>query len=194
MMLSSAIHIYEMTRFNNFNMVIPKILVQADYDSLFRYFTYELPFIPAWGNTKVGNDYFMNQQQGLPSNQILQYKAGRNACLLYNEIHRDAPMQMLSLYRKIPINLPEIEIQELMPDEPLVPPSQAPVPAFSYVRGQVPPGTYLHGYIPFAGANPSGSGGRQPAQPPQPLQHPKSGHFHNILPRQSHQTHQLPGY
>ncbi len=65
-------------------------------------------------------------------------------------------------------NLPEIKIQEPMPDELPVPPPQAPITTFSYVRGQAPPGTYFHGYIPFAGANPSGGGGGQPAQPLQP--------------------------
>ncbi len=122
MTLSNTIHIYEMTRFEDFNISVPEILVQADYDSLFRYFAYELPFIPAWGETKARNNYFMNQQRDLPSDQILQYKAGRNACLLYNEIHQDVSMQVLSPYKKIPIKLPEIEIQEPMPDEPLVPP------------------------------------------------------------------------
>ncbi len=56
-----------------------------------------------------------------------------------------------------------------MLDEPPVPSSWAPIIAFSYIRGQASPGTYPHGYIPFAGANPSGSSGGQPAQPPQPL-------------------------
>ncbi len=71
-------------------------------------------------------------------------------------------MQVLSPYRKIPINLPEIEIQEPMPDEPPVPPPRAPVMVFSYVRGQAPSGTYTHSYLPFTGAGPSGSGGGQP--------------------------------
>ncbi len=87
MTLSNAIHIYEMTRHNNLQITVPEILMTAHYNDLFRYFAYELPFIPAWRETKAGNDYFMNQQHGLPSDQILQYKAGRNACLLYNEIH-----------------------------------------------------------------------------------------------------------
>lgn len=87
MTLSNAIHLYEITRFNDPMDIIPEILVQAHYNELFSYFAYELPFIPAWGETKARNDYFMNQQRGLPSDQILQYKAGRNACLLYNEIH-----------------------------------------------------------------------------------------------------------
>ncbi len=121
MMLSDTIHIYEMTRFEDFDISVLEILVQVDYDDLYRYIAYELPFILAWGNTEAGNDYFMNQQQGLPSDQILQYEAGRNACLLYNKIHQDAPMQVLSPYRRNMINLPEIEIQEPISDEPLVP-------------------------------------------------------------------------
>ncbi len=169
MMLSNAIHIYEMTRFKDLVMQIPEILVQADYDDLFRYFAYELPFIPAWGETEAGNNYFMNQQCGLPFDQILQYEAGRNACLLYNKIHHDAPMWVLSPYRRIAIKLPEIKIQGPMPDEPPVPPPQAPITAFSYIRGQAPPGTYHHGYVPFTRADPSGGGSRQPTQPLQPL-------------------------
>ncbi len=87
MMLSNAIHLFEMTRFNEPTDIILEILVQAHYNDLFSYFAYELPFILAWGETKARNDYFMNQQRGLPSNQILRYEAGRNACLLYNKIH-----------------------------------------------------------------------------------------------------------
>ncbi len=77
-------------------------------------------------------------------------------------------MQVLSPYRRIAINLPEIEIQEPMPDKPPVPPPQVPIPAFSYVRGQAPPGTYTRSYILFAGADPSGSGSGPPTQPLQP--------------------------
>ncbi len=77
-------------------------------------------------------------------------------------------MQVLSSYRRVAIELPEIEIQGPMPDELPVPPPQVPVTAFSYIRGQAPPGTYLCGYIPFARADLSGGGGRQPAQPLQP--------------------------
>ncbi len=77
-------------------------------------------------------------------------------------------MRVLSPYRRITINLPEIEIQELMPDEPPVPPPQAPVTAFSYIRGQAPPGMYSHSYVPFGGADPAGNGGRPHTQPPQP--------------------------
>ncbi len=62
----------------------------------------------------------------------------------------------------------EIEIQEPMPDKPPVPPPQVTMTTFSYVRGQAPPGTYTHGYQPFAGGGHGapGGGGGQPAQPP----------------------------
>ncbi len=82
MMLSNAIHLYETNR-----LEVPEELVRAHYNNLFKYFACELPFILAWGETKAWNNYFMNQQWGLPSNQILQYEAGRNACLLYNKIY-----------------------------------------------------------------------------------------------------------
>ncbi len=87
MTLSNAIHLYESTRFSKSTDEILGVLIHAHYNDLFNYFSYELPFIPAWGETEAGNDYFMNQQHGLPSDQILQYEAGRNACLLYNKIH-----------------------------------------------------------------------------------------------------------
>ncbi len=77
-------------------------------------------------------------------------------------------MWVLSPYRRVPIKLPEIEIQEPILDELPVPPLWVPVTAFSYVRGQAPPGTYHHGYIPFVGADSSGGDDRQPTQPPQP--------------------------
>ncbi len=65
----------------------------------------------------------------------------------------------------------EIEIQEPMSDSPPVAPLRAPVSAFSYIRGQAPPGTYAPRYLPFAGGGRgggAGGGGSQPAQPPQP--------------------------
>ncbi len=87
MTLFNANQIFGMSRFDDLQIQIPEVLVQAHYDNLFKYFAYELPFILAWGETEAGNDYFINQQHGLPSNQILRYEAGRNACLLYNEVH-----------------------------------------------------------------------------------------------------------
>ncbi len=71
MTLTNAIQIYEMTRFKDLTVQIPEVLVQADYNNLFSYFAYELPFILAWVKTKAGNDYFMNQQRNLPSDEIL---------------------------------------------------------------------------------------------------------------------------
>ncbi len=123
MTLSNAINIYATTRFDDLMIPIPEVLAHADYDDLFSYFAYELPFIPAWGETEAGNDYFMNQQRGLPADKILQYKAGRNACILYNEVHPNAPMRVLSPYKRVTIDLPEIEIQGPMSDKvPVAPP------------------------------------------------------------------------
>ncbi len=120
------------------------------------------------GQTQAGNDYFMKKNRGLPADDILQYEAERNARLLYNEVHLNAPMEPMAPYEDI---VAEADIQLPMPDEPPVPPPRASVTSFSYIRGNHPPGTYAPGYKPFAGADPSGSGGgggRQPAQPPQP--------------------------
>lgn len=151
-------------------------IMQADYYSLYSYFAYELPFMLVWGRTQAGNNYFMNQQRGLPADDILQYEAERNARLMWNQIHPDNPRRPLTPYENITAEpYEDIKIQEPMPDVPPVAPSQALVGAFSYIRGQAPPGTYTHGYLPFARADPAepGSGGRQPAQPPQPPNPPQ---------------------
>ncbi len=104
----------------------------------------------------------MRKIRGLNADEILQYEAERNARFLWNSVHPRNIMEELSPY------LEEIEIQEPMSDSPPVPPPRAPVNAFSYVRGQAPPGTYSFGYVPFAGGGRAGGGGGQPAQPPQP--------------------------
>ncbi len=85
----------------------------------------------------------MRKQKGLPADDILQYEAEQNSRLLFNEIHPDNPMQALTLYENITA---EIEIQEPMPDEPLVALPQTMIGTFSYVRGQEPPGTNTRGY------------------------------------------------
>ncbi len=157
--------VYEQTRFDDLPFPALQILTQAEYTELYSYFAYKLPFIPTWGETQAGNDYFMKKQQGLPANKILQYEAERNTHLLFNELHPDALMRVLTLYEEITT---EIEIQEPMPDEPLVAPPQTAIGTFSYIRGQEPPGTYLRGYIPFAGADLAGNGCGQPTQPPPP--------------------------
>ncbi len=140
-------------------------LKQAEYHELYNYFAYELPFIRAWGKTQAGNDYFMKKQQGIPADNILQYEAERNARLLFNKIHRNAPMEVLAPYEDI---VTETNIQMPMPDEPPVSPPRAPVTTFSYTRGYGPPEMYPSSYRPFAGAGSSGGGGGQPVPPPQP--------------------------
>lgn len=188
MTLSNAIKYYEEE--NNPMIPIPDVLRQADFCDLYNYFAYEIPFILAWGETQAGNDYFMKKQRGLPADDILQYEAEWDTCFLWNKIHLDAPVRVLTPYEEATA---EIEIQEPMPDEPPVPPPRASISTFSYIRGQAPPGTYTCGYLSFAGADPgrSGSGPPTPPQPPVPL---SDGHSHGILHHQSHQTHQHPGY
>ncbi len=56
----------------------------------------------------------MKKQRGLPANEILQYKAERNARLLFNKLHPDNPMRALTPYKDVTA---EIEIQEPMPDK-----------------------------------------------------------------------------
>ncbi len=98
--LCSALHLYEQTRFNDIPFPAPQILTQAEYTELYSYFAYKLPFMPSWGVTQAGNDYFMKKQQGLPADEILQYEAERNTHLLFNELHPDAPMQTLTPYEE----------------------------------------------------------------------------------------------
>ncbi len=164
MTLTSAIQFYQRTA-TDLSVAIPGELKQAEYHELYDHYAYELPFILAWGNTQAGNDYFMKKQQGLPADDILQYEAERNTCLLYNEVHQNAPMEPLAPYEEIVV---EADIQMPMPDEPPVPPPCAPVTDFSYTRGHAPPRTYPSGYRLFAGAGSLSGGGGQPAQPPQP--------------------------
>ncbi len=92
MTLPDAIRFYERMA-NDLSIPIPTELRQADYQDLYNYFAYELPFILAWGETKAGNDYFMKKQRNLPADDILQYEAEQNTRLLFNEIHQDAPMR-----------------------------------------------------------------------------------------------------
>ncbi len=158
--LPESIRFYQRTA-TDLSITIPVRLKRAEYREL-----YELPFILAWGQTQAGNDYFMKRNRGLPADNILQYEAEWNTCLLYNEVHLDTPMEPMAPYEDI---VAEADIQLPMPDEPPVPPPRASVTTFSYVRGHEPPGTYGSGYRPFAGAGSSGGGGGgQPAQPPQP--------------------------
>ncbi len=114
--IHNAIRIYEQTRFDDLQFPVPQILIQAEYRNLYNYFAYELPFIPTWGETQAGNDYFMNRQKNLPADNILQYEAEQNAHLLYNELHPDNPMQVLTPYEDITA---KIEIQEPMSAVPV---------------------------------------------------------------------------
>ncbi len=165
--LTESIRFYQRTA-TDLSIAIPVKLRRAEYRELYEYYTYELPYILAWGETQAGHDYFMKKNRNLPADDILQYKAERNARLLYNEVHLNAPMAPMAPYEDI---VAEADIQMPLPDEPPVPPPRATVTSFSYVRGNAPPGAYTTGYRPFAGADPSvpgGGGGGQPAQPPQP--------------------------
>ncbi len=95
------------------------------------------PFILAWGETQAGNDYFMKKNRGLPCDDILQYEAERNACLLYNKVHRNAPIEEFPPYEDI---VEAADIQLPMPDEPPVPPPRAPV----QTRPTLTPGEMPH--------------------------------------------------
>ncbi len=118
MALPDAIRFYEKTA-TDLSVAIPVELKQAEYHELYNYFAYELPMIPVWGETQARNDYFMKIQRGIPSDDILQYKAERNAHLLWNQVHRNAPMEELASYEDV---VTEADIQLPMPDEPPVAP------------------------------------------------------------------------
>ncbi len=92
MTLPEAIKFYQRTA-TDLSVAIPEELKRAEYRELFRYYAYELPFILAWGETQAGNDYFMKKNRGLPCDDILRYEAERNARLLYNEVHRNTPIE-----------------------------------------------------------------------------------------------------
>ncbi len=151
------------------SIAIPRRSRRATYRKLYNYYAYELPFILAWGQTQAGNDYFMKMNRNLPADDILQYEVERNARLLYNEVHLDAPMEPMAPYKDV---VAEADIQMPMPDEPPVPPPHAEVTSFSYARGHGPPEAKPSGYRPFAGAGTSGGGGGGGGQPPQPPQPP----------------------
>ncbi len=125
MTLSDAIRFYQRTA-TVLSVAIPVELKQAEYRELYNYFAYGLSFIHAWGETQAGNDYFMKKQRGFPADDILQYEAERNARLLFNEVHRNVPMEELAPYEDI---VAEADIQMPMPDEPPVPPPvhQSPI-------------------------------------------------------------------
>ncbi len=149
----------------------PSVLLHAAYDNLFSHFAYELLASPVWARTPTGLEYFYFSERNIPCDNILRGEAGRYASLLYNDVHLEAPMRVLSPYRPIHLNIPpDIKIQEPMLDElPQAPPCTPITMAFSYDRKPAPPGTYSKGYIPFSGATDvSGSGGGQPSQLPQP--------------------------
>ncbi len=118
MTLPEAIRYYQKTAMD-LSVAIPVELKQAEYRELYNYFAYELPFILAWGETQAGNDYFMKKNRGLPADDILQYEAERNARLLYNEVHRNTPMEEFKPYEDV---VAEADIQLPMPDSPPVPP------------------------------------------------------------------------
>ncbi len=161
--LRSALLLYEQTRFDDIPFPALQILTQAEYTELYSYFAYELPLMPTWGNTQASNDYFMKKQQGLPADEILQYEAEQNPRLLFNELHPDTLMWTLTPYEEVTIESPRP-----MPDKPLVAPPRTMFRTFSYVRGQELPGTNIHGYQPFTGADPPGGPPVQPPQPPTP--------------------------
>ncbi|PBK90873.1 hypothetical protein ARMGADRAFT_1082123 [Armillaria gallica] len=73
MTLTDAIRFYEETS-DDLSIGIPNILKQVDYHNIYESFTYELPFVLAWGQTQAGNVYFMRKQRGLPADDILQYE------------------------------------------------------------------------------------------------------------------------
>lgn len=77
---------------------MPEVLLKATYGDLFKHFVYELLSDLAWANTKAGQDYFHYSQKILV-NYILQEEPSRFACLLYNIIHPDMPMRVISPYK-----------------------------------------------------------------------------------------------
>ncbi len=98
--LAESIKFYQRTA-TDLSVAIPVRLRRAEYHELYEHYAYELPFILAWGQTQAGNDYFMKKNRNLPADEILQYEAERNARLLYNEVHLNAPMAPMAPYKDI---------------------------------------------------------------------------------------------
>ncbi len=106
--IHAALSIYEEGSLNDPHFPPPQVLAQAEYFQLYSYFAYKLPFASVWGTTPASNDYFMKKKQGLPADDVLQYEAERHARLLFNDLHPDTPMQILTPYEDA---LAEIDIQ-----------------------------------------------------------------------------------
>ncbi len=66
-MLPEAICLFQTKTF----IQIPEVLLQADYDNLFRYFAYELLSSPAWASTNAGIEYSYFSQRQIPCDNIL---------------------------------------------------------------------------------------------------------------------------
>lgn len=77
-----------------------EVLLTATYDNLFKHFVHKLLANPAWAETEAGYNYFhYSQKMKISINYILQAKAGQFACLLYNDIHPETPIGVISPYR-----------------------------------------------------------------------------------------------
>ncbi len=112
----------------------------------------------------------MKINRNLPADDILQYEAERNARLLYNEVHLDAPMEPMAPYEDI---VAEADIQLPMPERTTSTPAS---PCRSYLlhpcqrtrtTWNIPQAATYHSQV-LAHLGEVEAGGGQPPQPPQP--------------------------
>ncbi len=94
MTLTDAIHLFRAVNMSQ----PPDVLLHADYYDLFNYFAYKLLFSLVWASTDTGINYFYLSSLHVPVNSILQREAGQYASLLYNDVHPEAPMRVLTPY------------------------------------------------------------------------------------------------
>ncbi len=148
MMLPDAIHLFgavDMTQ-------PPPVLLHADYDNLFSYFAYELLASLAWASTPARVEYFYFSERKIPCDNILRGEASQYASLLYNDVHPEAPMRVLSPYWPVHLDLSmEIKIQQPMPDElPVTPPPKYHFPPSPIKGEEDPQGHTAKGMYPSA--------------------------------------------
>ncbi len=75
MTLNDAIRFYQRTA-TDLSIAIPRELKRAEYRKLYKYYSYELPFILAWGTTQARNDYFMKKNERITSGRNSTVRGG----------------------------------------------------------------------------------------------------------------------
>ncbi|PBK83245.1 hypothetical protein ARMGADRAFT_1089599 [Armillaria gallica] len=127
---------------------IPKILFCAPLLNLFNHFLKELVEDPNWAITPAGMDYTHYGYE-----YILKEEARHFACVAYNMIHQEQPIEVPTHYQQLQADLSLVATNpEPMRDSPLVLPQRAMMPTYTYV---VPSYAYPWRYGPPGSQGPS---------------------------------------